>query len=281
MSYSVEHRRASRRKYHFVYKTTCLVTGRYYIGLHSTDDLEDVYLGSGVRLGRSIAKHGKENHKREILEMFESREAASEGEKRLITPAMLKDQECLNCGPGGLGATDRPATKEETRQKLSEASKNYVRTKEWYEKVVATRKANGTNTHTEETKRRLSEIQTGKVLSEEHKLKIADSLKGHEVSEETRKNLSKALKGNPKLQGSKVFSEEHKESIRAARIGKTHSEEAKANMRKPRKSTAKMCRPCTLDGVEIFPSVGALAKKYGTGRNGTRSPNFKYLEISV
>lgn len=58
-----------QKQYHFIYKTTCLVTGRYYVGMHSTDNLDDGYLGSGKLLGYSVAKHGKENHKREIVEV--------------------------------------------------------------------------------------------------------------------------------------------------------------------------------------------------------------------
>lgn len=37
-------RQAERRKYHYIYKTTCLITNRYYIGMHSTDNLEDGYI---------------------------------------------------------------------------------------------------------------------------------------------------------------------------------------------------------------------------------------------
>jgi hypothetical protein len=92
--------RASNRKHHIVYKTTCIVTGRYYIGLHSTDDLSDRYLGSGKRLRRSVNKHGDANHVREILYEYASRKEASDAEKILITKEMMLDNNCLNCGPG-------------------------------------------------------------------------------------------------------------------------------------------------------------------------------------
>lgn len=115
--------RASRRKYHIIYKTTCLVTGRYYIGMHSTDDLEDGYLGSGLRLKRSVKKYGRDQHVRKIIEVLPTRQAASEREKELITEDLRADPMCLNCGVGGLGAVDRPVTKEETRQKMSDSHK--------------------------------------------------------------------------------------------------------------------------------------------------------------
>ena len=41
--------------------------------MHSTDDLDDGYLGSGKILGYSRAKHGDENHKKEILEFLPDR----------------------------------------------------------------------------------------------------------------------------------------------------------------------------------------------------------------
>jgi hypothetical protein len=88
---------------HYLYKTTCKVTGKYYIGMHSTCNLEDGYMGSGKRLKRSIRKYGEENHVKEILQFFESREDLVEAEKKAITKDMLIDVKCMNLMSGGTG----------------------------------------------------------------------------------------------------------------------------------------------------------------------------------
>lgn len=105
--------------------------------MHSTDDLNDSYLGSGLRLRRSIEKYGVDHHRREILEELTTRTALSDREAELITPELRADPLCMNCGPGGLGAVDRPATKDETRKKLSEASRRVKHTPEWHAKIGA------------------------------------------------------------------------------------------------------------------------------------------------
>ena len=48
---------------------------------------------------------------------------------------------------------------------------------------------------TEETKRKLSELMTGRVFTEEHRKKLSESLTGHEISEETKKKISESHKG--------------------------------------------------------------------------------------
>jgi hypothetical protein len=91
------------RKHHFIYKTTCLLNNKYYIGMHSTNNLNDGYLGSGKRLRSSINKYGAENFKCEILEFLPDRTALAKREKELVNEKTLKDPNCLNLMCGGTG----------------------------------------------------------------------------------------------------------------------------------------------------------------------------------
>lgn len=65
----------------FVYKTTNIINGKYYIGVHKTYDIEDGYLGSGTILKKAIEKYGKENFSREILSYHDSYDSALKEEK--------------------------------------------------------------------------------------------------------------------------------------------------------------------------------------------------------
>lgn len=96
--------RADKRRYHYIYKTTCIITNRFYIGMHSTENLNDGYIGSGTRLWRSINKHGKENHVCEILEYLDSRKELAKREKEIITEEMLGNSQCMNLTLGGRGS---------------------------------------------------------------------------------------------------------------------------------------------------------------------------------
>jgi hypothetical protein len=118
---------------HYLYKTTCAVTGRYYVGMHSTCNLDDGYLGSGLRLTRSIRKYGKENHVKEILEFFDTRELLIEAEKRAITEEMLCDISCMNLMSGGTGGF----TVEQQRLNAIKSNKKQEelrKDKEWFDK---------------------------------------------------------------------------------------------------------------------------------------------------
>jgi len=93
----------TRKRYHFIYKTTNLLSGRYYIGMHSTNNLDDGYLGSGTLLRRSINKHGKENHSIEILEFLNSREELVAREREIVSLQEIAKKECMNLKVGGEG----------------------------------------------------------------------------------------------------------------------------------------------------------------------------------
>jgi hypothetical protein len=97
-------RQAARRKYHYIYKITRNDgSDKYYIGMHSTDDLEDGYFGSGKIITASIKKHGKEKHNKEILEFLPTREALKLREKKLVTEELIADKLCMNLKLGGEG----------------------------------------------------------------------------------------------------------------------------------------------------------------------------------
>lgn len=91
------------KKYHFIYKTTNLLSGKYYIGMHSTNNLNDGYMGSGRRLKRSLNKYGKENHKVEILEFVNSRSELVAREKEIVNLDEIAKEDCINLMVGGKG----------------------------------------------------------------------------------------------------------------------------------------------------------------------------------
>jgi len=90
-------------KYYYIYKTTNIINQKYYIGMHSTSNINDGYIGSGIVLWRSIRKYGKENFKTEILEYLLDRKTMFNREKEIVNEELLKDPLCMNIVIGGSG----------------------------------------------------------------------------------------------------------------------------------------------------------------------------------
>lgn len=94
--------------YHFVYKTINQINGKFYYGVHSTNDLNDGYLGSGKNLKKAIKKYGLENFSRIIICFFDSKEEALYVEKTIVTKELVQDNNCYNLIVGGGGSPDNP-----------------------------------------------------------------------------------------------------------------------------------------------------------------------------
>ena len=75
------------------YKTTCLITGNYYIGSHKVS--KEAYYGSGKLLQESINTYGVDNHVVEILGTFKTREESIELEHKLVMLSRKTDPEHL------------------------------------------------------------------------------------------------------------------------------------------------------------------------------------------
>jgi hypothetical protein len=166
-----------KKKYHYVYKTTNLKNGKYYIGMHSTDNLEDGYLGSGKLLRRSLKKHGKEIFKFEILEFLLDRQSLVEKEKELVNEELLKDCLSMNLKKGGDGGIVNEKHRENLKKGASKYQKNkWLTDSNYRDKIKKVLLCNLKKNHS------LGKINyntfEGKSHSEETKQKISKSSKG-------------------------------------------------------------------------------------------------------
>lgn len=147
-------------------------TNRFYIGMHSTSNLNDGYLGSGRRIWLSISKYGKAKHSLEILEFLPNRTELKNRETELVNETLLKDPMCMNLQLGGGGGF----ISKEHQLKCSAAggkSTNPEKSKKASEKLTQTnlrRVSEGSHKSWNETY-----DWTGKSHKEETRLKIGKS----------------------------------------------------------------------------------------------------------
>ncbi|WP_407307908.1 GIY-YIG nuclease family protein [Acinetobacter sp.] len=88
---------------HIIYKITNTLNNRFYIGMHSTENVNDGYLGSGRRIKAEVRKYGKEHFVKEILERLPSREMLKTREAEIVCEELRNNPLCLNLKNGGEG----------------------------------------------------------------------------------------------------------------------------------------------------------------------------------
>jgi group I intron endonuclease len=202
---------SKEKKYHFTYQTKNLINGKTYIGVHSTNNVYDSYLGSGDKLFYSIKKYGRHNFKREILDFFDTKEEALAEEEFLVTKeyVALRDNYNINLGgfmpPSFLGKKLSP----EHRQKLITSKIGYVTSEETRRRIGEASKGRPCS---QETRKKISSITKGKInlgpKSPEHLAKLRESWKHKPpVSAETRAKQSLRQKGKkmPEGNGYKIW----------------------------------------------------------------------------
>ena len=89
-------------KYHYFYRITNKKTGQFYFGIHSTNNLNDNYMGSGTFLKKEYRLWGKDMFYKEILKFFETREDLIKYEQAIVNEDVLNNPLCLNIIKGGL-----------------------------------------------------------------------------------------------------------------------------------------------------------------------------------
>ena len=163
------------KKYNYIYKITNIINGKIYIGKHSTDDINDGYMGSGVVLRQAIKKYGIENFTKEYLAFCDTYDKLNFFERFYIRKYGSTDRNIgYNIASGGEGFDpgNEPWNKgkkglqnawnkgipmtEEQKKKLSEAKKgkHYIKLSE-VKKGVKTWNKGKTGIYSEETLEKL------------------------------------------------------------------------------------------------------------------------------
>jgi hypothetical protein len=180
------------KKFNFVFITINLVNGHQYVGEHSSNDLNSRgtknYLGSGILFLKKIEQYGRENFERKDLEFFQTKREAFDAQEKYIR--LYK----THVSQGGYN-------------------------KDW---------TGGRNTKywRDESRKKISKIQTGRKHSEEQNKRHSECMKGRKQSEETKRKRSVSMIG--KNDGKKRSAEQNKEMsilMLGKNKGKKHTEE--------------------------------------------------------
>jgi len=232
-----------QKKYHYIYKTTCILTNRYYIGMHSTDNIDDNYLGSGKRLWNSINYHGRENHKKEILEFFSNREELKLREKKIVDKELINDHYCMNLQLGGGGGFKNELHMIKTSKAGNDQFKKNMTDPE-YRRIFSQKMSEATKKSFELGKRVRSNFYdwTGKKHTEESKQKLSLIKKNTGVGSDNSVWGMKWM--NKETKNKMVRPEDINQYLSDGwNFGQYISEERKLILRNSMKNTKKISKP--------------------------------------
>jgi len=167
-----------------IYKITNLINGKIYIGKQVRIRKNDNYWGSGVIIKKAIKKYSVENFKKEILEKCNNKIELREKEIYWIKKLNSTNKDIGYNITGGGEKCDNQSARKYTP--LSKKTKNKI-----------SRAKTGTHWghHSEETKKKMSEIRMGMQFTDEHKKNLSIARKKRIITEETKEKLRQSMIG--------------------------------------------------------------------------------------
>ena len=242
--------------YHLIYMIYNKISHSIYIGKHTTLDINDDYMGSGVALHDAYKSYGIENFEKIILYCLHTENDAYLKETQIVTPDFIArtDTYNLKCGGNGFCSYD------------VKGEKNY-----WYGKSLSGER-NGMygKQHTDIAKKKMADARQGK----------SPSNKGIPLTQEQKDKVSKALKekfigeNNPFY--NKSHTEESKRKISLTHIGKHRSEESK---RKQSESNTRANNP-NAKIIQKLDLEGYIIAEYGCMRDCYETENMSHPTLA-
>ena len=180
----------------YIYKITNIENNKIYIGQtrksikerwknHIADSKRADY-----KFSRAIKKYGIFCWKIDILEKLENIELLNEREKYWIS-LYNSVKEGYNSTYGGNQLVEYST---EILDKIKKSSTGRIMSEDTKKKISLAKTGMKYGPHSEETKRKMSEIAKGRIFSEEHKRKIGEKHKGKIITNEQKIAISNARK---------------------------------------------------------------------------------------
>jgi len=196
----------------FIYKTTCLINDKIYIGKSQNKRIR--YLGSGNLIKEALRQYGKNNFVKEILEEnIPDRKTLNLREIYWIAFFNSNDPligyNITRGGDGMLGHKHSP----ETIKKM----KSHSRDSEFRRKISI---ANKGRVRSDEVKKRISETKKGKRLSEEVYKRISEKRIGSHHTEATKRKMSESQMGEKNHNFGEIQSQERRDKESRGMQGK-------------------------------------------------------------
>ena len=163
--------------YGYIYKTTCLINNKIYIGQHKCCEFDEKYYGSGTSLNNAIQKYGKSNF---IVELLEWCDTLTELNTREIEYIKLYNSTNKKIGYNITLGGNQISIVPEIAQKISISQQNNFNDSIKGPKL----------------RKRLSEVHKGKKISKEHIEKLKEVNHIRIRTKEERDKLSKSLLGH-------------------------------------------------------------------------------------
>jgi len=148
---------------HFLYQVNNKVNGKFYRGVHSTENMDDGYMGSGVAIKSAIKQHGPDCFERVILCYCNSREEAFQLEELAVTEEDVNNPQCYNLHVGG---DQPPIMVGANNPNFGKPRQKWIRDK--IRQTKAGKSFGGVTTHSDDTKKKMSDAHVGKKISAEH-----------------------------------------------------------------------------------------------------------------
>ena len=261
------------KQYHYLYRITNNINGNIYIGIHSTNVLNDGYIASGIAINNAIQKYGISNFTRDILEWFDWRCELLAREREIVNEDFIKLPHVYNCFVGGeYGAYGFKHT-QVSRDKMS---KTHIGLFVGY-KHSDIAKFNMSIAAFTRYKVKSNHPLYGKtrIFTDIWKQHLSQSMKGTRMGSNNsfygKHHTPEAIEKIKQKRAMQVMSETHINALKTSRLGVKVSDETKA------KISALQSMKCSIDGV-LYNSLISASRAIGLSDTtiGRRLKSDKY-----